>query len=123
MVADVFGLLHCEMSKESQIFWKTAILKHADERDGMLFSPPTLFEVMMEIRHGSAYVEFQLSSRRPFLNNHVSESIVFQVITVQEPRTVMEPVAIQVPQVQTVQAIQMHHKIVEYERPRIVGGR
>jgi hypothetical protein len=49
--------------------------------------------------------------------------LCFQMITVQEARTVMEPVAIQVPQVQTVQAVQMHHKIVEYERPRIVGGR
>lgn len=35
----------------------------------------------------------------------------------------MEPVAIQVPVVQTTQAVQMHHKIVEYERPRMIPGR
>ncbi len=45
------------------------------------------------------------------------------MITVQEARTVMEPVAIQVPQVQTVQALQVHQKIVEYERPRMIPGK
>lgn len=46
-----------------------------------------------------------------------------QMITVNEPRTIMEPVPIQVPVVQTTQAVQMHHKIVEYERPRMIPGR
>lgn len=46
-----------------------------------------------------------------------------QMITVNEPRTIMEPVPVQVPVVQTTQAVQMHHKIVEYERPRMIPGR
>ncbi len=45
------------------------------------------------------------------------------MITVQEPRTVMEPVAIQVPMQHTVQAVQVHQKIVEYERPRMIPGK
>jgi hypothetical protein len=46
-----------------------------------------------------------------------------QTITVNEPRTVMEPVQVQVPAVQTVNVTQMHHKVVEYERPRMIPGR
>jgi len=44
-------------------------------------------------------------------------------ITVQEPRTVMERGQVQVPSYVMTQQTQIKHKVIEYERPKMVPGR